>query len=259
MRTFPRFTMPAKRLPARLGLLGLALLLSGSLAAQSSVLKGQVVDTAGLALDGVRVSLGSQYAFTDGKGRYSLKVSAGKNLTVYFTSFGYRPDSARIRLRPDTTYQLNAQLVLMENMLEETSIVDRKARFDNKISVKTRSIEKFVGPSSSVEGLIKTLPGVSSSNELSSQYSVRGGNFDENLVYVNGIEVYRPFLARNGRQEGLSFVNSAMVSNVDFSAGGFEARYGDKMSSVLDITYRRPNEFGLSVEGSLLGGNVVYQ
>ncbi|MDR9442174.1 MAG: TonB-dependent receptor [Schleiferiaceae bacterium] len=259
MRTFPRFTMPAKRLPARLGLLGLALLLSGSLAAQSSVLKGQVVDTAGLALDGVRVSLGSQYALTDGKGRYSLKVSAGKNLTVYFTSFGYRPDSARIRLRPDTTYQLNAQLVLMENMLEETSIVDRKARFDNKISVKTRSIEKFVGPSSSVEGLIKTLPGVSSSNELSSQYSVRGGNFDENLVYVNGIEVYRPFLARNGRQEGLSFVNSAMVSNVDFSAGGFEARYGDKMSSVLDITYRRPNEFGLSVEGSLLGGNVVYQ
>ena len=94
-----------------------------------------------------------------------------------------------------------------------------------------------------MEGLIKTLPGVNSSTELSSQYTVRGGNFDENLVYVNGIQVYRPFLIRSGQQEGLSFVNSDLVSSIRFSGGGFAAQYGDKMSSVLDITYKNPKEF----------------
>lgn len=259
MHTHSSYSLIIRALTSRIGLLALGLFLAIHLKGQTSVLEGRVVDSAGMALEGARVSLGSQYALTDEAGRYRLEVAPGQGLTVYFINFGYRPDSARINLAPDTAYTLNARLTLMENMLQETSIVDRKARFDNKINVKTRSIEKFVGPTSSVEGIIKTLPGVSSSNEMSSQYSVRGGNFDENLVYVNGIEVYRPFLARNGRQEGLSFVNSAMVSNVEFSAGGFEARYGDKMSSVLDITYRRPTEFGLTAQGSLLGGNVVYQ
>jgi hypothetical protein len=95
---------------------------------------------------------------------------------------------------------------------------------------------------------------VNISNELSTQYSVRGGNFDENLVYVNEIEVYRPFLIRSGNQEGLSFVNTDLVQNVSFSAGGFQARYGDKISSVLDINYRNPVRFGASVDMSLLGG-----
>src|SRR5690606_33084442 len=99
--------------------------------------------------------------------------------------------------------------------------------------------------------------GVSGNNELSTQYSVRGGNYDENLVYVNEIEVYRPFLIRSGQQEGLSFVNSDLTSNVDFSAGGFQAKYGDKLSSVLDITYRRPIAFDASVELSLLGASVA--
>ena len=103
---------------------------------------------------------------------------------------------------------------------------------------------------------MKTLPGVSITNELSTQYSVRGGNFDENLVYVNEIEVYRPFLIRSGQQEGLSFVNTDLVRNVDFSAGGFQAKYGDKLSSVLDITYRKPYEFGVRADLSLLGGRV---
>ena len=94
------------------------------------------------------------------------------------------------------------------------------------------------------------------SNELSTQYSVRGGNFDENLVYVNEIEVYRPFLVRSGQQEGLSFVNTDLVQNVDFSAGGFQAKYGDKLSSVLDITYRNPMKFGMSADLSLLGGSI---
>ena len=111
------------------------------------------------------------------------------------------------------------------------------------------------GNSGGIEAILKTLPGVSSANELSSQYSVRGGNFDENLVYVNGIEVYRPFLVRSGQQEGLSFVNTDMVGSIQFSAGGFEPKYGDKMSSVLDITYKRPRETAASLQLSMLGGS----
>ena len=107
----------------------------------------------------------------------------------------------------------------------------------------------------SVESFIATQAGVSSTNELSSTYNVRGGNYDENSVYVNGIEVYRPLLIRAGQQEGLSFINPDMVENIGFSSGGFEARYGDKMSSVLDNTYRRPTEFESSLSASLLGAN----
>ncbi|MCH7525223.1 MAG: TonB-dependent receptor plug domain-containing protein [Bacteroidetes bacterium] len=107
-----------------------------------------------------------------------------------------------------------------------------------------------------IENILKTLPGVNITNELSTQYSVRGGNFDENLVYVNDIEIYRPFLIRSGQQEGLSFVNSDLVQNIEFSAGGFQAKYGDKLSSVLDITYRTPIKFGLSADLSLLGGSI---
>ncbi len=113
----------------------------------------------------------------------------------------------------------------------------------------------MVGANAGVENLLKSLPGVNGNNELSTQYAVRGGNYDENLVYVNEIEVYRPFLIRSGQQEGLSFVNSDLTSNVDFSAGGFQAKYGDKLSSVLDITYRKPVDFGASLDLSLLGAS----
>jgi len=113
----------------------------------------------------------------------------------------------------------------------------------------------MAGPNNSIEAILKTFPGVNSNNELSSQYSVRGGNFDENLVYVNDIEVYRPFLIRSGQQEGLSFINSKMVSDIHFSAGGFEAKYGDKMASVLDVKYKEPEEFAGSVGMSLLGAD----
>ena len=118
-------------------------------------------------------------------------------------------------------------------------------------------IRTIKGAQPGVENLLKTLPGVNISNELSTQYSVRGGNFDENLVYVNDIEVYRPFLVRSGQQEGLSFVNSEMVQNLEFSAGGFQAKYGDKLSSVLDITYRKPKLFGVSANLNFLGGNLT--
>lgn len=227
--------------------------------AQNTTIKGTVLDSKKNPLDGVRVTVGNFYTLTNDDGTYLLNINHGEKLTVFFTSFGYKPDTTVISINKGQVRQIDMELELLVNVLGNVDIIDTKARFENQIGIKRKDIEAFVGPGSDIEGIIKTLPGVSSYNELSSQYSVRGGNFDENLVYVNGIQVYRPFLVRNGQQEGLSFVNSAMVQNVHFSAGGFEARYGDKMSSVLDITYRQPDDFGITMQGSLLGGNLVYE
>ncbi len=231
----------------------------GGLAQKATAIKGKVTDDEGVPLEGVKVTVSSFFTLTDENGEYYLKITKGKGYTVFFTSYGYEPDTSQFSIKEGKTKIFDKKLILLPNFLADVEIVDKKARFDNLVGIKRKDLEAFVGPNSGVEGIIKTLPGVSSYSELSSQYNVRGGNFDENLVYVNGIEVYRSFLVRNGQQEGLSFINSAMVNNIRFSAGGFEARYGDKMSSVLDITYRQPKEFGLTVEGSLLGGNVVYE
>ena len=118
-------------------------------------------------------------------------------------------------------------------------------------------LRNIKGVQPGIENILKTLPGVSINNEMSTQYSVRGGNFDENLVYVNGIEIYRPFLIRSGQQEGLSFVNSEMIEDIKFSSGGFEAIYGDKMSSVLDIKYKSPTSNKYHLNSSLFGGSVI--
>ena len=243
----------------RLVLLALCLLSFSFIAQAQTQIFGTITDENGKPIDGAEVRLGEYSILTKSDGTYKLDVAPGKQLLVAFLNYGYLPDTLYINLEKNQKKQLDRRLVLMSNILDDVDIVDRKGRFDNQVEVGLKSIEAFVGPNSGVEGIIKTLPGVSSYSELSSQYSVRGGNFDENLVYVNGIEVYRPFLVRNGQQEGMSFVNSNMVSNVKFSAGGFEARYGDKMASVLDITYRKPTEFGIGIEASMLGGNLVLE
>jgi len=148
----------------------------------------------------------------------------------------------------------------MSNSIEQISEVivsgNRRKEIEGVITLDREAVKKIPGANAGVENLLLTLPGVSNNNELSTQYSVRGGNFDENLVYVNGIEVYRPFLVRSGQQEGLSFVNTDLVQNVDFSAGGFQAKYGDKLSSVLDITYKDPYQFEINGDLSLLGGSL---
>ena len=226
---------------------------------QATAIRGVITDGEGQAIDGAKVTVGNFYALTIADGTYYLEIPHGDKLVVYFTSFGYKPDTTVFSIEKGEQLTLNKSIELIPNILGDVDIVDKKSRFDNQISVNRKDIDVFVGPGSDVEGIIKTLPGVSSYSELSSQYSVRGGNFDENLVYVNGIEIYRPFLISNGQQEGLSFVNSSMVENVDFSAGGFEARYGDKMASVLDITYRQPKEFAMRAEASLLGGGLTYE
>ncbi|RYZ85517.1 MAG: TonB-dependent receptor, partial [Proteobacteria bacterium] len=143
-----------------------------------------------------------------------------------------------------------------EQLTEVTINTQNRKAVEGIITIEPEVIRKTPGANAGIENIIKIIAG-SSNNELSTAYNVRGGNYDENLVYVNEIEVYRPFLIRSGQQEGLSFTNADMVQNVDFSAGGFQAKYGDKLSSVLDITYRTPIKFGAALEASLLGGSLT--
>ncbi|HAH56561.1 MAG TPA: hypothetical protein DCL86_00280, partial [Bacteroidales bacterium] len=155
--------------------------------------------------------------------------------------------------------ELNRKLTQTAVELPDFVVEDRQIRSSSLSPINPRLATQIPSTSGGIEALIKTLPGVSSNTELSSQYSVRGGNYDENLVYVNDVEIYKPFLVRSGQQEGLSFLNPDLVSSILFSAGGFDARYGDKMSSVLDIRYKRPTTFAGSVSGSLLGASLHFE
>lgn len=229
------------------------------LSAQShkSVLSGTISDSAGQPLELVHVSLKGYPIGTssDKNGNYTLQIPTKRRLTVVFSLIGFETQEQAIETSSDEL-SLNISLIESNERIDEVTVSGRKAsqnmtRLDPNLGQVIP-----VAASGQVEALIKTLPGVTTNNELSSQYSVRGGNYDENLVYVNDIEVYRPFLVQSGQQEGLSFINSDMVSSIEFSSGGFDARYGDKMASVLDIRYRKPTEFRGSVSASLLGGAV---
>lgn len=194
---------------------------------------------------------------TDRNGNYLIRVPAGKKITLIYSLLGYQPEEKDILAKHDERLEINIQLEITPEEIDEVEVSHRRKANGNISRIEPTFTNSMPDASSSgVEALIKTLPGVSSNNELSSQYSVRGGNFDENLVYVNDIEIYRPFLVRAGRQEGLSFINSDMVSTIEFSAGGFDARYGDKMASVLDIKYRKPTEFNGSASASMLGSSL---
>lgn len=225
--------------------------------AQNSVITGTVVSSDGLPLHMVEIYCRGYQIYTDEHGKYSLELPAVKNSWVYFYLLGYRKDSLRVDLQSNKVYNFRTVLRPLTEELGEVEVVEEKSRITNTTVIDVKALDMLAGPVTGVEGLIRLLPGVTSRNEMSSQYNVRGGNFDENLVYVNGIEVYRPFLVRNGQQEGLSFINPDMVGNIEFSAGGFDARYGDRMSSVLDITYRKPEKFGLRSEASFMGGSLT--
>jgi len=189
-------------------------------------------------------------------GVYELQAPSDVPLTVTFSMLGYIHQTSQIILKPNDRLNLNIRLLIQTTQLSTVVINERLDRTLNVTRIDPKSAAVIPSVSGNVEALIKSQPGVSSNNELSSQYSVRGGNYDENLVYVNDIEIFRPFLVRSGQQEGLSFLNSDLISSISFSAGGFEAKYGDKMSSVLDIHYRRPTTFSGSVMMSLLGASL---
>ncbi len=226
--------------------------------AQHAVLEGHVLDDQGNPLEFVNLAIQDTSIGTstgeDGFFRFRVPAATGINLIVSY--LGYTPRNVSLNLSPNETRTLNITLQPIATDLPDVEVVDRQILSTDLTRLDPNLTALLPGPTSSVEALVKTLPGVSSTTELSAQYSVRGGSFDENLIYVNGIEIYRPFLVRSGQQEGLSFLNSDLVSSIKFSAGGFTPQYGDKMASVLDIEYRKPEKFGGSFSMSLLEGSL---
>ena len=190
---------------------------------------------------------------TNSRGAYELQLISDTTLVVSFSFVGYEQKQVTVRLKQGEKRKLDVVLKSLVTDLPDVVISDRAIDASSLTRLDAKQATLLPSMGGGVENLIKTLPGVISNNELSSQYTVRGGNFDENLIYVNGIEIYRPFLVGSGQQEGLSFVNSRLVNNIEFSAGGFAAEYGDKMSSVLDVTYKKPRETAGSLSLSLLG------
>lgn len=218
---------------------------------------GNVRDADGNPLELVVVQVKNTMigTMTNEKGFYTLSIAPTDSLTLVFSCLGFNK-SERIIPSAQADMRLNVQMNYASLSLGEVSITAARRQINTLESIDADKIRLLPDPSGgSIESLVVTHAGVTSSNELSSQYSVRGGSYDENIVYVNGLEVFRPLLIRSGQQEGLSFVNPDLTESVNFSAGGFEARYGDKMSSVLDITYKKPEKFEGSVSGSLLGAN----
>ncbi len=232
------------------------LLCSHAAFSQRAAVTGFVRDSSNHPLADVQVLVigSSQIVLTDDKGFYKISVDTGKVTELAFSYVARPSKRATVNpLKPNETHRLDIQ---MDYSVTLSTFVYTEELNRDKISVQTidpRTLATLPNISGSFETILKTLPGVSSNNEMSAQYNVRGGNYDENLIYVNDIEIYRPFLPRSGQQEGLSFIHSELVQSVSFSAGGFEARYGDKLSSVLDIKYREPKKFASSVNASLLG------
>lgn len=228
--------------------------------AQTARIKGIILDKNNKPVEGVSINYQEKGTITNENGFYLLTIPANQKITLVFTHISLKRATLKLELKPNEDYEYNFQMSDSDELLGEVIITSgNRKRVEGIVAIEPIMIRQIPGANAGVENILKTLPGVNSNNELSTQYSVRGGNYDENLVYVNEIEVYRPFLVRSGQQEGLSFTNTEMVQNVDFSAGGFQAKYGDKLSSVLDITYRIPTKFAAALEASLLGGSLTVE
>ena len=228
----------------------------------SQEVTGIIVDQEGKPLEGVNIYLSSieKGSISDINGKYNISVKANQFQNLQYTFIGFKAKEVKIpMLKKGQAYALNIEMKTIGISIDNVVVEDDFNRNSTFEKIDSKFANVIPTSNGGVEDLIKTLPGVSSSNELSSQYSVRGGNFDENLVYVNGMEVYRPFLIRSGQQEGLSFINSALVESIAFSAGGYSAKYGDKMSSVLDIQYSNPTKIGGSVTFSLLTQSLHFE
>ncbi|BDB54827.1 TonB-dependent receptor [Flavobacterium ammoniigenes] len=226
---------------------------------QNAKLRGIVLDEYKQAIPNVSISNGVVETQSNSNGFYEVSIPSNKKLTVVFSHISFKSASIVVFLKPNESIEFNPVLNTLQEQMSEVIVTAKNTkRIQGITSITPEVLRKIPGANAGVENILKTLAGVNSNNELSTQYAVRGGNYDENLVYVNEIEVYRPFLIRSGQQEGLSFTNTDLVQNIDFSAGGFQAKYGDKLSSVLDITYRKPSSFGANFEASFLGGSMAF-
>ena len=226
--------------------------------AQTATVKGVILDDNNRPISNVNVSNLGVSTQSNENGFYRILVPSNQKLTVVFSHVSLKRASITLILKPNEDYEFNLVMNDNEEQIGEVIVIgSNKKRIQGITTIEPEIIRKIPGANAGVENILKSLPGVNSNNELSTQYAVRGGNYDENLVYVNEIEVYRPFLIRSGQQEGLSFTNTDLVQNIDFSAGGFQAKFGDKLSSVLDITYRKPTKFAAVAEASFLGGSLA--
>lgn len=222
-------------------------------------ISGRVVDSEDKPVEfaTVRVAGTAVGTNTNLKGDYSLSVAARDTVEMVYSCIGFKTVQHKL-INPKGELTLNIRLYPMDTDLREVEVIGYRQSSNGMQTFDTESFKLSPDVSGgSVEAMITTMPGVNSSNEMSSQYSVRGGSFDENSVYINGVELYRPQLVRSGQQEGLSVINPDMVGNLKFSSGGFPARYADKMSSTLDITYREPEAFEGAVSASLMGASAT--
>lgn len=232
-------------------------LLTKQLFGQSFTLSGKVTDEKQSPIEFCTVSCVSQgkITMTNLKGEFSISLASNDTVEVRFSMIGYRAKT-RILRNPNGNQKLLISLS-EDNTLDEVSVVEMRRQTNQMNELKKDQLNGLPSVSgNAVEELVQSQAGVSTHNEMSSQYNVRGGAFDENSVYLNGIEIFRPFLVRSGQQEGLSIINADMVDKLSFSTGGFEAKYGDKMSSALDITYKRVQKKEIKIQGSLLGSSI---
>ena len=241
----------------RILILSLFIAASLSTLAQTFTLKGRVIDENNNPVELASVSCLSQgkATVTSLKGEYKMILRSADSVVVKFSMLGYRTKT-RILRHPKGPQTLQVVLLSDSKTLGEVNVMGQKIQSGQTQELSTRQLKQMPSATgNAVEELIQSQAGVSTHSELSSQYNVRGGSFDENSVYINNIEVFRPFLIRSGQQEGLSVINPDMVDRIGFSTGGFAAKYGDKMSSALDIIYRRPKRFEASLDASLLGAS----
>lgn len=234
--------------------------ISGYTFAQNYLLKGAVLNKNAEPIENANITIKELENFgtsTDAKGQFELKVKDKTQITLLITHIEYKDTSIKVNLK--NTNIINIMLSRKIQELPEVSITQKAEKRENLEKLNPKIVNIIPDAFGGIEATLKSMPGVSKTNELSSQYSVRGGNYDENLVYVNNIEIYRPTLIRSGQQEGLSFVNTDMVANVYFSAGGFGANYGDKMASVLDVEYKKPARQAVHIMGSLLGTQLTFE
>lgn len=231
--------------------------LSMAMQALTFTLHGRVTDENSQPIEFASVACLQQgkMTMTSLKGEFNLQLHSADSVVIRFSMIGYRAKTKVLR-KPRGKQSLQIVLHSSDNTLEGVTVTDTRRQTSQTQEIKKEDLKSLPSTSgNAVEELIQSQAGVSTHNELSSQYNVRGGSFDENSVYINNVEIFRPFLVRSGQQEGISVINPDMVEKIGFSTGGYEARYGDKMSSALDITYKYPKKFEASVSASLLGAS----
>ena len=225
--------------------------------AQTFTLSGRVIDENNDPVEFASVSCPKQgkMTMTSLKGDYSLQLQSADSVEIRFSMVGYKTKVRTLR-RPRGKQTMQVVLHSSDNALSEVTITGKRIETGQTQELSKEHLKSMPSTTgNAVEEMIQSQAGVSTHSELSSQYNVRGGSFDENSVYINNVEIFRPFLVRSGQQEGISVINPDMVEKIGFSTGGYEARYGDKMSSALNIEYRRPKRFEASATASMLGAS----